>query len=263
MDEKDQKYLLKLADKNLADSIKHRVENIEGGKLYETDNYIIYTIGIDNEDGHLNGALCLNDKYAEEMFSKAEEFFSPLKRNYSVWVRAHEDYNLERILKEKGLEPKRQPGSAGMIIRNRIETVDLPPGFGIRRVKTNEDIKDFIFVIKDAFDKPDEVGERMFSKKATLFASNVMSFLIYKGNKPISAAMTVVSEDVSGIYYVGTIESGRGLGLGSYIVQESTNAGFDAGSPVVILQASAAGERVYTKLGYEKITYYRSYIREF
>lgn len=263
MDIRDRKLLLKLADENLAAEIKYRVRNVKGGKLYETNNYIIYTIGVEDDDGHLNGTFCFNDEYAEEMLRKADEFFYSLYRSYPIWVRDHADHNLERILKARGLKPKRIPGSTGMVIRNKIEKVDLPPGFEVRRVKTEEDVKAFGYVIKDAFDKSDEVAERMFSTSATLIAPNVKSFLIHKDGEPMSAATTVVSENAAGIYYVGTVESGRGMGLGSYIAQVSTNAGFDAGSPMVVLQASPAGERIYTKLGYEKITYYRSYIRSF
>ena len=251
---------LKLADRNLSEAIRIRARNIYGAKIYETDNYMIYTIGVDSEDGHLNGALCFNDDYSEEMLEKAEEFFKPLGFSYSVWVRDHSDKKLEEMLKSKGLEPKRLPGSAGMIIKNRIENVELPSGFELKEVKTDKEIEDLKTVTKNAFDKTDEVINTMFSSKSILINENVKSFVIYKDEEPLASAITVSSGDVSGIYWVGTVEKARGRGLGSHIVQISTNAGFDMGGKAVILQASQVGERVYNKLGYENITLYRSYL---
>ena len=251
---------LKLADENLVDSIVHRVKSIKSGKLYETENYIIYTIGVDSEDGHLNGAFCFNDDYAEEMLNEAEKFFKTTNFSYSVWVKDHEDYKLEKILKQKGLKPKREPGSSVMIINEKINLLELPNGFELKRVTSEKEINDFALVTKSAFDKTDEVIECMFSSNKTLIDSNVISFVIYKNDEPVATALTVMSDCIAGIYWVGTIESERGQGLGGYIAQAATNIGFELGAEAVILQASAVGERVYNKLGYKKITLYRSYL---
>ena len=252
-------YWRKKADENLRDAIVHRINSIEGAILYQRNGYIIYTIGVDTDDTHLNGGLCLDDDYAYEMVEKAEEFFGELGFKYSFWVRDHGNEKLEKILKYKGYKPSREPGSAGMIIHERIKSVELPAGYTVKEVENKEQIKDFIPIIKEAFDKESYVANKLFSSKEVLIAKNVKSFLIYKGDKAVSAAITVMSEEVAGIYYVGTLESERGKGLGSYIVRASTNKGFKEGKDAVILQASKLGESVYKKLGYKTITYYRTY----
>ncbi|KNF07060.1 acetyltransferase, GNAT family [Gottschalkia purinilytica] len=250
---------LKLADENLAESIKHRAKNLKNGKLYETDAYMIYTVGVDNEDAHLNGVFCLDDTYAEEMLEKANDIFKTMNRNYVVWVREHGNLKLEKILKEKGLKAKREPGSSGMIIKQRIAPVEIPRGFEIKRVTTSKEAEDFSVVVQNAFEKPIEVAQEVFSSVETLFSPNVISYVVYQKDHPVASVTTVVSGRVAGIYWVGTVEEARGQGLGSYITYVATNAGFDAGAEAVILQASIAGERVYKKLGYETITHYRWY----
>jgi GNAT superfamily N-acetyltransferase len=250
---------LTLADINLAESIKNRAKNVNKGELYETENYIIYTIGIDNEDAHLNGALCFDDNYAEEMVKTADEFFKVRNCNYVVWARDHADYKLEKILKERDLKPKREPGSAGMMIKEKIDRVEMPDGLNIKQVTTLKEVEDFSRVTQNAFDKQPDVAREMFSSIKTLYSSNVISFVAYEEEKPVAAASTVISNDIAGIYWVGTAKDAQGKGLGSYIAQVATNAGFDVGAKAVILQASVAGERVYRKLGYETITYYRGY----
>jgi ribosomal protein S18 acetylase RimI-like enzyme len=250
---------LTLADKNLAESLINRAKNTNKGELYETENYIIYTIGVDVEDAHLNGALCFDDNYSEEMIKKADEFFEIRNRNYVVWVRDHADCNLERILKERELSPKREPGSAGMIINEKIHKVEIPDGFCVKQVTTLKEVEDFSKVIQSAFEMKPDVAKEMFSSSKILYSSNVISFVMYDKEKPVAAASTVMSNGIAGIYWVGTVEEAQGKGLGSYIAQTATNAGFEAGAKAVILQASAAGEKVYRRLGYETITHYRGY----
>lgn len=250
---------IKLADENLKDSIKHQISNMENVKMYETENYMIYSIGVESTDAHLNGALCLNDDYAEEMLKKADDFFNDLGLDYTVWVRDHADFKLEALLKDRGLTPKRSPGSAVMAIEERIREAELPEGFKVKGVNNRDDIENFAQVIKEAFEKTDIEIEKMYETEETLVHDDIIAYVIYKDDEPVSAVMTVISEEVAGIYWVGTVKSARGQGLGSFITQIATNAGFDSGKNLVILQASEAGERVYTKLGYQTITRYRVY----
>lgn len=253
---------LRLADQNLADTISHQIKSLENVKMYETENYMIYSIGVESTDAHLNGALCLNDEYAEEMLSKADDFFKDLGLDFTVWVRDHADFKLEKLLKERGLSPRRDPGSAVMVIEDRIKEANLPDGYKVKGVNNRKEIDDFAKVIKEAFDKTNQQIEKMYETDETIISEDVISFVIYKDNQPVGAALTSISDEVAGIYWVGVLEEARGQGLGSFITQISTNAGFDSGKDLVILQASEAGERVYIKLGYETITRYRTYTIE-
>lgn len=254
------KSYLDLAHKNLADTIENRVKNIKGGAIYKTENYMLYTIGIDTTDGHLNGVISFNDDYAHEIIEKAEEFFSSKGFSYSVWVRDLEDSNLEKLLKDKELKAKREPGSGIMVIDKKVRPISIPKGYTLKTVNSLKEIEDFKIVLKGAFDKTDKIADQMLQSKETLVSPKVKAFIIYNNkDEPVSAAITSLSHKVAGIYYVGTLEKYRGLGLGNLIVEASTNAGFDEGKKAVILQASKVGEIVYTKLAYEKIGYYRSY----
>ena len=249
----------RLADQNLADSIKHQMKSIDNVKMYETEHYMIYSVGVSSTDAHLNGALCLNDDYAEEMLNKAEDFFNDLGLDYTVWVREHADFELEKLLKHKGLSPSRRPGSAVMAIDQRINSAELPDGYKVKGVNSRQEVEDFSKVVKEAFDKNQEQIDKMYEEDESIVSENTIAFVIYRNDKPVSSVLTVLSEEVAGVYWVGTLEVARGRGLGSYITQIATNAGFDSGKNLVILQASEAGERVYTKLGYQTISRYRTY----
>lgn len=254
-----EKYL-KAADDNLLYSIRNRMAHIKDAFLIEEEGYIIFSIGIDSLDGHLNGGICLDDSKAEEFLGKIQNIFTPLKRGYAVWVREHDNNNLEALLKHRGLKPLREPGTSCMVCSEKIEKVKIPNGFKLRVIETNKEVEDLASVIAESFDKSEEAAKVMFNLRM-ISNPRAKAIVVYEKatEKPVAAATTVLSGNTAGIYYVGTLEEYRGRGLGAFIAQESSNIGFDAGAELLILQASELGERVYKKLGYKGISHYRSY----
>lgn len=249
-----------LAHENLRDTIKHRVLNINGGKLFENDDFLLFSIGVPTEDGHLNGCLSFNDDRYESTFKEAKEFFKDLGFNFSFWIRDRIDRKLEKALLEQGYEPSRKPGSSVMITRTRIEDTPLPAGYKLREIESFDYVEDIKSVIEEAFEKDRKTIDTMFSSVENLVSDQVKSFCIYNDKgKPVSAALTSITPNSAGIYYVATLESERSKGLGKAITKASTNAGFDADRDIVILQASELGEYVYRKLDYRKVGIYRSY----
>lgn len=249
----------KRADLNLIKSIKSRAKVVENGEVVENSKYVLFTIGRDSEDGHLNGAICLDDEYARDTMRAADKYFEALGRNYVIWARGDENKELEKLLKQSGYSPKREPGSAAMAIDVKIEGIELEKGHTLKKVESEEERLDFAKVVAESFDKEMELSDHMFGNLSTLNSEDVSAYLIYEGEKPVASALTVISGETAGIYWVGVIESSRRKGLGAYIVQMATNEGLNRGAKEVILQASEAGENLYKKLGYRTFKHYRWY----
>jgi hypothetical protein len=76
-------------------------------------------------------------------------------------------------------------------------------------------------------------------------------------DEPVAIAMTIVTDRVAGIYWVGSVERARGRGLGRALTAAATNAGFDLGADFASLQASVMGEPIYRAMGFEAIYDYR------
>ena len=257
---KDLNHKLKLADQNLADSILHRNKHSLHGVSKEAVTYILFNLGIDSMDGHLNGALCLEQTDPDTLLSEAKRFFAQDNRGFVIWVRDHADLQLEAYLKETGYTPLRIPGSTGMLTYKPIEQQKIPEGITIRKVACAKEIEDYEVVVRDAFNKPAEVTREMFSHERILVGETVGAWVAYRDHRPIAAATMVFSGEAAGIYYVGTVGDERGKGLGALMTAVATNAGFELGAEVVVLQASIAGEPVYRRLGFETITHYRWYL---
>ncbi|MDK9710959.1 GNAT family N-acetyltransferase [Acidaminobacter sp.] len=260
MTNKDLNHKLKLADQNLADAILYRNKHSLHGVAKKAETYILFNLGIDSMDGHLNGALCLEQTDPETLLSEAKQFFSKDNRGFVIWVREHADLSLEVFLKEKGFTPLRIPGSTGMLTYKPIEQQKIPEGVTIRKVLDEKEIEDYEVVVMDAFNKSADVTREMFSHERILVGESVGAWVAYRDHQPIAAATMVFSGEAAGIYYVGTVADERGKGLGALMTAVATNAGFELGAEVVVLQASIAGEPVYRRLGFETITHYRWYL---
>lgn len=68
---------------------------------------------------------------------------------------------------------------------------------------------------------------------------------------PAATSLLSLAEGVAGIYNVGTLEGYRGKGLGTLVTAAALEAGRGAGYKVGTLHASAMGEPVYRRLGFE------------
>jgi ribosomal protein S18 acetylase RimI-like enzyme len=79
----------------------------------------------------------------------------------------------------------------------------------------------------------------------------VIGFVAYRDGVPVSTALTILSGEGAGVYWVGTTSDARRSGLGEICTRLATNAGFAHGARVVTLQASPFGEPIYQRLGYQ------------
>lgn len=246
-------------DKILIADIKSRADNIDGGEYIETEDYIIATIGKQCLDGHLNTVMCLNDEKGQEVFKKAEEFFKNRGIEYVAWVVENQTPIFEKTLLDNGKKLKRVEGSPGMAIYDRIEKIKLDSEYRVEEIVYGKNHLDFVKITSLAFEKPMDVTEKMFSDKNTIETDSITGILIYRGKEAVGGGITIISDGIAGIYWIGVVEEERGKGIGKYIVQETTNRGFDLGANAVMLQASKLGAPVYKNLGYKEILNYKLY----
>ena len=78
--------------------------------------------------------------------------------------------------------------------------------------------------------------------------------------EPVGATLLHESHGIAGVYWVAVLEEARGRGVAAAMVQHVTNVGFHLGAANVQLQASAMGEPIYRRLGYEELYRYRLHL---
>jgi ribosomal protein S18 acetylase RimI-like enzyme len=244
---------------NLVDSSRQLFE-LDSGATVVMDDGCLLGAGSSDNPAISNAAFRLDDGLdPAELLGRAREFFGARGRGFTLWTRGDEpqDRDLLEAARAQGLNPFFEMPE--MVMEGRAEQTPLPAGYELRRLAGEEEAADYWRVARESYASigfPPEVFDH-YDDHSGLVAENAVALLAYRGGEPLAIAMTIVSDGVAGIYWVGTAEGARGQGLGRAITAAAVNAGFDLGADVTSLQASPMGEPIYRAMGFEKVYDYR------
>ncbi|MGH9848147.1 MAG: hypothetical protein ACREEM_56410 [Blastocatellia bacterium] len=206
---------MRLADLNLAAMIRHRMQTTPNSLLREQDGALLFTIERPAANGHLNGALRINaEADAGQVLDQARSFFQLTQPDFMIWVRDEQDADLEQALRDAGFTAIREPGSPCMVLQRRLGPALPSAGTELCRVADARDVADYAQVMVAAFGMTEDVAQAVFGETASLVAPHVAAFIARQQNVPVAAAMTLITGEVAGIYFVGTVPEARGQGLG-------------------------------------------------
>jgi RimJ/RimL family protein N-acetyltransferase len=244
---------------NLVDSSR-QLFRLDPGVVLEVDDGWLFGAGRSSHPAIANAAFRREDGVAsDEFLDRARSFFGELGRGFSVWVRdgVPDDGDLAAAVEGAGLsEVHRMPE---MVLARRADDPVLPRGAVLERVRSRSDAAEYWEVAAASYSRlgwPPDVFE-FYEDHRGLSADNVVAFLCRLDGTPAAISMTIVTDGVAGIYWVGSTEAARGRGLGRAVTAAATNAGFDLGADLASLQASVMGEPIYRSMGYETIYEYR------
>jgi ribosomal protein S18 acetylase RimI-like enzyme len=253
---------LQRAHLNLLDSSRQFFE-LDPGAVIEAEPGWLFGAGSSTHPVISNGAFRRDDGVGATAFiTRAKDFFAAKERGFSVWVRGNqaEDRDLVSAAEAAGFQLVYEMPE--MTLGAKLEPPELPPGAELRRLTTVEQATDFWRVATASYSSigfPPEIFAG-YTNHAGLLAENVVAFLALLDGQPVGIAMTMVSHDVAGIYWVGSLEQARGQGLGRAVTVAATNAGFELGADVASLQASPMGKPIYLELGYETAFEYQMWM---
>ncbi len=253
---------LRRAHRNLVDSSRQFFE-LDPGAAIEAEPGWLFGAGSATHPVISNGAFRRDDDIdAAEFIARANEFFAARGRRFSVWAKADqpEDDDLAAAAEAAGFEAVY--AMPEMVLRERPESPDLTPGAELRKLESPDQATDFWRVAIESYADigfPPEIFSG-YTNYAGLLAENVAVFIAYLDGEPVSIAMTMISDAVAGIYWVGSLKQARGRGLGRAVTTAATAAGFELGANIASLQASPMGKPIYLAMGYEVAFDYRMFI---
>jgi hypothetical protein len=250
---------LERAHLNLVDSSRQFFE-LDPDAVVEAEPGWLFGAGSATHPVISNAAFRRDDDIgAEDFVAHAKEFFAVRNRGFSIWVRVGQaaDDDLVAAAEAAGFQAVYEMPE--MLHSRELATEVLPAAAELRRLHVEDEAPGFWQVAKEAYASngfPPEVFAG-YTNHSGLLAENVVAFVIYLDDEPASIAMTIVSHGVAGIYWVGSVERARGMGLGRAVTVAATNAGLALGAEIASLQASPMGRPIYTRLGYETAFDYR------
>jgi len=253
---------LRRAHCNLVDSSRQFFE-LDPNAAIEAEPGWLFGAGSATHPVISNGAFRRDDGVdASELIARANEFFAARDRRFSIWVKGGqaEDDDLVAAAEAAGFQPVYEMPE--MVLRERPESIDPSSGIELRKLESLEQADDFWRVAIESYADigfPPEIFSG-YTNHAGLLAENVAAFIAYLDGEPVSIAMTMVSDAVAGIYWVGSRKQARGRGIGRAVTTAATAAGFDLGADVASLQASQMGKPIYLAMGYEVAFDYRMFL---
>jgi GNAT superfamily N-acetyltransferase len=257
--------VLELSDLNLAEVAREMVRWQPVYQIRESADLLCVAGGDPFPVGYNNSVMALGTEPATDptaILTAADEFFDPMGRGFTLWIREHLDAELAAHAEAAGL--KRLSNTPGMVLDAPIAEKSLPSGFRIERALDAASIEDFAGVAPQAYATmglPAEISATYFQTPQRMLHPHVLAVVGYLDDQPAATALATLSHGIAGICWVGTLEAARGKGLGEACTRAAGNWAFELGAGLMCLQASIQGEPIYERMGYREVTRYTWFVR--
>jgi GNAT superfamily N-acetyltransferase len=172
---------------------------------------------------------------------------------FSFWLANDvERSGWEELLGGRGFQVVEGPPGMGVALKRLPASLPAIPGFEIRPVTTQDELRECAWLINDVYEFPRDCRPQAYDMMRGMgLNDNNPSYLGWLDGVPVASVSAFYGAGVVGIYNVATRAEARGKGIGSAVtlhaLQEARSLGYQAG----ILQASEMGEPIYRRLGFE------------
>lgn len=128
-------------------------------------------------------------------------------------------------------------------------------GLAIRQIADAAALPDFQATAFGSFGFPVELAPVALTEDL-MRLPHVTLYVGYVDREPACCSLLLVTGDVAGIYWVGSVERHRRRGFGAAVTAHAVRAAAARNCRTAILQASKMGEPVYRRLGFETVNQY-------
>jgi GNAT superfamily N-acetyltransferase len=191
-----------------------------------------------------------------------------LDRLFDYYARATVPFRTTVLIQDRDVE-------RAMLARGFTRGADVPcmtfagarcvapaiPELDVRAARDPLTIADFQRVAFESFGYPVELAGAVLTEEL-LGLPHVRGFVGYVDGQPAATSLLLMTGDVAGIYWVGTLATHRNQGLGASITAHAVNAGLARGCTAAGLQASPLGQPVYRRIGFELPRAYAPFIHQ-
>ena len=167
--------------------------------------------------------------------------------------------DLNKLLVENGMTNVRE--EAGMaLIPADINTTAGPAEFEVREVSNDLMLHDWSHVFTRSYNLNQAATEMFYQVETELMGSDFRRlFLGYFRNQPVSSGTLFITDNIAGIYAVGTLTDFRGIGFGRAITEVLISEARQHNISLYTLHASPMGLGIYQKIGFKRYCLLRAF----
>ncbi len=250
---------IRLGDLNFTESLREQTR-AAGGEIVETDGVVLMR-GCHPHPMHNNAVRVDPSVSPVRAVEAARAFYRDSGYGFIVaCLNGHSSDDIAAACEDVGMVSLVAPPA--MFVEKRLPEMDVPAGCSLELLGPGDEA-DFIAVSCRAWATyaiPTDAVAAIFAKSELLGAAHIRVVAAYDDGVPSAVALVLLSHGIGGVYWVGTVPSARGRGLGEACTRAVTNLAFDAGVPLVTLQASPMGDPIYRRMGFESIGSYRLFV---
>jgi len=221
------------------------------GAVHEEDGLFLYA-GPHPLPMLVNGAIRVQPGLAaHDVLDRAKEFFRARGRGFSVYGVVGRDDDLIEAADEAGMTSFGDPAPL-MVLAGPPPPLEPPSDVRLRRASTPEDVAAAAAVCADAYavyGMPADVAPACLTPQAML-VPDMAAIVAYDADGPVATASALVTQRVSYVAWVGTMQRAMRRGLGGAVTRAATATALDFGADTTVLLASPMGAPVYRRMGF-------------
>lgn len=252
---------------------------VDSGLGSDTFNKVLWECGDDGqpcriapgtEDGLLSAATdWFAGKRPRDLLTLPGVALPPAtERPFTVWASAEDSGALNRqrtTFERNGYRVGERETGMALPLNRWTPEERTPEGLRITPVRTAAELTAYADVLAANWNPPDAAVKSVYKDaEQVLFqgCSPMRLFVGFAGEVPVSSGELFLSEggNTAGLHMISTREAFRRRGFGAAMTTALLQAGRGAGASLAVLQASAEGEPVYSRQGFEPCGLFAEYV---
>lgn len=189
------------------------------------------------------------------------DYFSSRKLSFAFWIGFDDEYrDFQNDVEKFGLScDETESGMA--VFMDQLDFSICCKKLEIKLVSNAELLRDFITAYQKLIPNDATAIDEFYTKSAPFISdphSELKLFVRFYEETPVATSALFVQGDVAGIWDITTLPEFRRKGIGTEMTVHALKYARDfCNCKVGVLTASEAGERVYRKIGFQKIKEFR------